>query len=101
MTKASVLRYRRPSSVSNVHGHGSKLKPFHLWHGLLSSFLSDYASFVPPPDQEMDGEAVVEAFGTCSGPDCLKDVVPKYSQRIKVYNAIKCALGEYFRQKVS
>ncbi len=33
--------------------------------------------------------------------DCLKEVMPKYGQRIKVYRAIKCALGEYFRQKVS
>lgn len=52
-------------------------------------------------DQEMDGEAIVNAFGICSGPDCLKDIVPKYGQRIKVYNAIRGTLGEAFCQKVS
>ena len=41
----------------------------------------------------MDGEAIAEAFATCSGPDCLKDVLPKFGQRVKVYNVIKLSLG--------
>lgn len=48
----------------------------------------------------MDGEATVAAFATCSGPDCLKDVVGKYGTRVKVYNAIKVAIGEGYRQTV-
>lgn len=48
----------------------------------------------------MNGEAVVGAFASCAGPDCLKDVVPNYGPRVKVYNAIKCALGECYCQQV-
>ena len=44
-------------------------------------------------DEEMDGEAIFDAFGCQVGPDCLKDVLPKYGQRIKVYRAIKSAMG--------
>ncbi|XP_065892856.1 uncharacterized protein [Dysidea avara] len=40
-------------------------------------------------DQGMDGEAVSLAFASTAGPDCLKDVVPKYGLRLKVYRAIK------------
>ena len=29
------------------------------------------------------------AFASCSGPDCIKDVIPKYGLRLKVYQAIK------------
>ena len=32
------------------------------------------------------------AFAAHSGPDCLKDVVPKYGLRLKVYQAIKAEL---------
>ncbi len=49
----------------------------------------------------MDREAIMEAFGTCSGPDCLKDVVAKYGQRPKVYNAIKVMLTDCYQQNVS
>ena len=42
----------------------------------------------------MDGEAITNAFSEQSGPDCLKDVIPKFGQRIKVYKALKTALGE-------
>ena len=45
----------------------------------------------------MDGEATVAAFATCPGPDCLKEVVPKYGSRVKVYNA---TLNESYQQKV-
>ena len=45
----------------------------------------------------MDGEATAAAFATCSGPDCLKDVIPKLGARLKVYNALKLVLN---KQKV-
>ena len=48
----------------------------------------------------MDGEAVVAAFGSCSGPHCLRDVLHKYGQRLKVYNAMKLALGKGMVQEV-
>lgn len=51
-------------------------------------------------EQEMDGEATMAAFATCSGPDCLKDVVSKYGSRVKVYNAIRAAINECYQQKV-
>lgn len=49
----------------------------------------------------MDGEAVIGSFGTQAGPDCLRDVLPKYGQRIKVYKAIKEALGNSIINEVS
>ena len=39
--------------------------------------------------QEMDGEALFGAVGCQVGPDCLKDILPKFGQRIKVYRAIR------------
>ena len=48
----------------------------------------------------MDGEAVLGALGYQVGPDCLKDVLPKYSQRIKMYNAIRLAVGTATPQEV-
>lgn len=48
----------------------------------------------------MDGEATVAAFATCPGPDCIKEVVPKYGYRVKVYNAIRAALNDNYQQKV-
>lgn len=50
-------------------------------------------------DQEMDGEATLAAFATCPGPDCLKDVIPKYGTRVKVCNTLKAAINE--EQKAS
>ena len=38
-------------------------------------------------EQDMDDEAVDEAFATASGPDYIKDVLPKFGQRVKVFNA--------------
>ena len=49
----------------------------------------------------MDGEALLAAFGTHPGPDCLRDVLPKFGQRIKVYNCLKGALREAIRLQVS
>ena len=51
-------------------------------------------------EQGMDGEATVAAFATCPGPDCIKEVVPKYGYRVKVYNAIRAALNENYQQRV-
>ena len=44
-------------------------------------------------DEQMDGEAISVAFATQSGPDCLKDVIPKYGLRLKVYQALKQVLN--------
>ena len=51
-------------------------------------------------EQCMDGEAIIAAFGATSGPDCLRDVLPKYGQRIKVYNSLKLLLGDSIRHEV-
>ena len=40
----------------------------------------------------MDGEAIMQAFTTCSGPDCFKEITPTYGKRLKVYSAIKSKL---------
>jgi hypothetical protein len=44
----------------------------------------------------MDGVAVATAFTTAPGPDCLKEVVPKLGQRLKVYKAIKTLIEVSF-----
>ena len=62
---------------------------------------SRYESMFFLPGEEMDGEALFDAFGCQSGPDCLKDVVPKYGQRVKVYKAIKLAMSASLIQQVS
>lgn len=41
-----------------------------------------------------------DAIGCQVGPDCLKDVLPKYGQHIKVYKAIKTALEVAISHKV-
>ena len=51
-------------------------------------------------EEEVDGEAIASAFSTQSGPDCLKDIIPKFGQRIKVYKAIKSAMGAALLQEV-
>ena len=43
-------------------------------------------------ENDMDGDALSLAFAAHSGPDCLKDVVPKYGLRLKLYQAIKVEL---------
>ena len=52
-------------------------------------------------EEEMDGEAVMAAFATCSGPDCIKDIIKTYGSRLKVYTALKAAIGESYQQSVS
>ena len=52
-------------------------------------------------DEEMDGEAIFGAFGCQVGPDCLKDILPTYGQRIKVYRAIKAAIDVIHCNEVS
>lgn len=42
----------------------------------------------------MDGEAIFATFGASPGHDCLKDVLPKFGQRIKVYCSLKKATGD-------
>lgn len=55
-------------------------------HARLDSVSSSIFILV---ENDMDGEAVSLAFASCSGPDCIKDVIPKYGLRLKVYQAIK------------
>ena len=43
-------------------------------------------------ENDMDGNALALAFAAHSGPDCLKNIVPKYGLRLKVYRAIKAEL---------
>ena len=44
-------------------------------------------------DEQMDGTAIIQAYGSSPGPDCLKEVIPKpYDVRLKVYTAIKTCL---------
>ena len=40
-------------------------------------------------EQGMDGEAILIAFTTNIGADCLRDVLPKLGIRLKVYNALR------------
>lgn len=42
----------------------------------------------------MDGEAIIDAFGATPGHDCLKEVLPRFGQRIKVYKALKKAIAD-------
>ena len=49
----------------------------------------------------MDGEALFSTFGCQVGPDCLKDILPTYGQRIKVYRAIKTAIDMIHCNEVS
>ena len=37
------------------------------------------------PDHDMDGLAIAAAFATTPGPDCLKDVLPKLGQRLRIF----------------
>ena len=43
----------------------------------------------------MDGNAIVAAFASTPGPDCLRDVLPKVGQRMKVYMAMKRMMEVY------
>ncbi len=51
-------------------------------------------------DQEMDGAAITQTFGTCVGPDFLRDVVSKFGVRIKVYTAIRTHLDKDVKANV-
>lgn len=59
---------------------------------LAMSGVTSYLKFVSFLENDMDGDALSLAFAAQSGPDCLKDVVPKYGLRLKVYQAIKVEL---------
>lgn len=52
-------------------------------------------------DHFMDGEAILTAFGLSSGPDCLRDVLPKYGLRVKVYKSLKTSIDQELRHEVS
>ena len=49
----------------------------------------------------MDGEAIFGAFGCQAEPDCIKDILPTYGQRIKVYRTIKTAIDMIHCNEVS
>ena len=40
----------------------------------------------------MDGEALETLMGTSTGPDCLKELIPKLGMRLKVYQRFKTYL---------
>lgn len=44
--------------------------------------------------------AIVQTFGTASGPDCLRDVIKKYGTRVKVYCALKTFLSKELGNEV-
>ena len=48
----------------------------------------------------MDGEALLDAFETSPGPDCLKDVIPKYGIRVKAYKALQGLLKPILSKQV-
>lgn len=47
-----------------------------------------------PIEQGMDGEAIVSAFGVACGPDCLKEVVKRYGDRLKIYRKLKTLIEQ-------
>lgn len=49
-------------------------------------------------DEEMDGLAIVIAFGSQSGPDCLQSVVKRCGYRLKVYNFLKSLMVYEFQE---
>jgi hypothetical protein len=46
-------------------------------------------SFLSNIDEDMYGQALIDAFDTCSGPDCLRDILPKFGIRVKTYKVLK------------
>lgn len=52
-------------------------------------------------DEEMDGLAIVIAFGSQSGPDCLQSVVKRCGYRLKVYNFLKSLMVYEFQETAS
>jgi len=69
---------------------------------LCTLFFSWGANLICNVDQEMDGEAVMQAFAVCPGPDCLKEVISKpFGTRVKVYTAIKTFLAKNNQARVS
>ena len=37
-------------------------------------------------DEEMDGEAIMQAFTTCSSPDSLNAIIPTYGKWLKTWS---------------
>ena len=48
--------------------------------------------------EEMDSETLISTFNALSGPDCLKDVIPKFGHKIKVYKAVKSTMGVFMQE---
>ena len=53
---------------------------------MMGEVIDNQAMFL---EEDMDGIAIVGAFGAHPGSDCLRDVIPKFGTRIKVYLALK------------
>ena len=51
--------------------------------------LGNILSFLLNIEENMDGQALIDAFETCSGPDCIKDIIPKYGIRVKTYKILR------------
>ena len=49
----------------------------------------------------MDGEAIMAVFSMSTGIDSLKDILPKFGQRIKVFKSLKDAINQTMVQEVS
>ena len=53
---------------------------------MMGKVIDNQAIFL---EEDMDGITIVGAFGAHPGPDCLRDVLPKFGTWIKVYSALK------------
>ena len=70
---------------------GFSLEVVDAFEGIAQGFLCALctAGFSPRIEQGMDGEAVSSMLGCVSGPDCLKEVVTRFGDRVKVYRALR------------
>ena len=55
----------------------------------------DYNTIIT--DQTVNSEAIYQVLGRTIGPECLIDVLLKFSERMKIYNVLKTAVR---KQKV-
>lgn len=51
-------------------------------------------------DEHIDGEAIALVLATCSDPHYLKDLLPMFGQRVKVYSVTKLTLGSEMAAQV-
>ena len=61
---------------------------------------ADISMLLAPVEHYMDGEAIVEAFGATPGHNCLKEVLPRFGQRIKVYKALKKTIADTMNEVI-